>query len=262
MASAAPDLPIVVFTGIDDTRQAEEALRLGAEDWLTKGVPDAELVVRAVRYAVERKRLTNRMVRLQKLEAVGRLAGSVAHEFNNVLTTIVGNAAFAEVAADSETRAGALREIQHAATRGALLTRQLIGVARPQISSSADADVETVVATVQSLFNSVLSRCIELRAAPMTRLRVALASEQLEQILLNLVLNARDAMTGPGTISITAGRSSIGLHERQSSHERRSPLEPSWCESRSTTRGAVSRRKCSHGSSSPFSRPKGRREVG
>jgi signal transduction histidine kinase len=93
-------------------------------------------------------------------------------------------------APDSETRAGALRAIQHAATRRAILTRQLIGVSRPQTSSSADADVDTVVATVQSLFKAVLPRRIELRVAPMARLRVALASEQLEQILLNLILNA------------------------------------------------------------------------
>jgi two-component system cell cycle sensor histidine kinase/response regulator CckA len=228
IASVAPHMPIVVFTGIDDARQAEEALRLGAEDWLTKGAPDAELVVRAVRYAVERKRLANRLVRLQKLDAVGRLAGSVAHEFNNVLTTIIGNAAFAESATDGEARANALREIQHAATRGALLTRQLLGVSRPQISSPPDADVQTVVATVESLFQAVLPRRIELRVAPMARLRVALASEQLEQILLNLILNARDAMTDPGTISITARRSGIGLHERQGSLERRSPRDPSW----------------------------------
>jgi signal transduction histidine kinase len=228
MASIAPHMPIVVFTGIDDPRQAHEALRLGAEDWLTKGAPDPELVVRAVRYAVERKRLTTRLVRLQKLEAVGRLAGSVAHEFNNVLTAIVGNAAFAESAAEDEARAGALREIQHAAMRGAVLTRQLLGVSRPQASSPPNADVNAVVETVRSLFQAVLPRRIELRVAPMARLRVALASEQLEQILLNLILNARDAMPGPGTISITARDIGFPLSERFGRDEARVRHEPAW----------------------------------
>jgi two-component system, cell cycle sensor histidine kinase and response regulator CckA len=206
VAASAPEMPIVVFTGLDDEGQSQEALRLGAEDWLTKGSPEPELVVRAIRYAVERKRLTTSLVRLQKLEAVGRLAGSVAHEFNNVLTVIIGNAAFAESTADAGGRATALREIQHAAMRGALLTRQLLGVSRPRITSPAAADVKTVVATIERLFQVVLPRRIALRVEPMEALRVAIAPEHLEQILLNLILNARDAIAGQGTISIAVHR--------------------------------------------------------
>jgi phosphoserine phosphatase RsbU/P len=205
VAVSAPEMPIVVFTGLDEGEQAQEALRLGAEDWLTKDSPQPELVVRAIRYAVERKRLTNSLVRLQKLEAVGRLAGSVAHEFNNVLTAIVGNAAFAEATADAAARGNALREIQQAAMRGALLTRQLLGVSRPRVATPASADVKTVVAAVQSLFQAVLPRRITLRVA-VDALRVQIAPEQLEQILLNLILNARDAIAGQGAISISAHR--------------------------------------------------------
>jgi two-component system, cell cycle sensor histidine kinase and response regulator CckA len=206
VAASAPEIPIVVFTGLDDEGQSQEALRLGAQDWLTKESPEPEVVVRAIRYAVERKRLTTSLVRLQKLEAVGRLAGSVAHEFNNVLTAIVGNAAFAESTVDAGARADALREIQHAAMRGALLTRQLVGVSRPRITSPAVADVKTVVATVERLFQAVLPRRIALRLEPVEALRVAIAPEHLEQILLNLILNARDAISGQGTISIAARR--------------------------------------------------------
>jgi signal transduction histidine kinase len=206
VATAAPEMPIVVFTGIDEGDQAQEALRLGAEDWLTKGVPQPELVVRAIRYAVERKRLTNSLVRLQKIEAVGRLAGSVAHEFNNVLTAIVGNAAFAESTTDEAARVNALHEIQQAAMRGALLTRQLLGVSRPRVATAAVADVKSVVASVQSLFQAVLPRRIALRVAVRDTLRVQIAPEHLEQILLNLILNSRDAIPGQGEISITAHR--------------------------------------------------------
>jgi signal transduction histidine kinase len=206
VAVSAPEMPIVVFTGLDEGEQAQEALRMGAEDWLTKGAAQPELVVRAIRYAVERKRLTNSLVRLQKLEAVGRLAGSVAHEFNNVLTAIVGNAAFAESTGDADARAGALREIQQAAMRGALLTRQLLGVSRPRIASPATADVKAVVGAVQGLFQAVLPRRIALRVGVMDTLRVQIAPEHLEQILLNLLLNARDAISGQGVISITTRR--------------------------------------------------------
>jgi signal transduction histidine kinase len=206
VALSAPEMPIVVFTGLDEGEQAQEALRLGAEDWLTKGDSQPQLVVRAIRYAVERKRLTNSLVRLQKLEAVGRLAGSVAHEFNNVLTAIVGNAAFAESTADAEARSGALREIQQAAMRGALLTRQLLGVSRPRVASPASADVKSVVAAVQGLFQAVLPRRIALRVAVMDTLRVQIAPEHLEQILLNLLLNARDAIAAQGVIEIDAHR--------------------------------------------------------
>jgi signal transduction histidine kinase len=228
VAAAAPQMPIVVFTGLDDEGHSQEALRLGAEDWLTKESSEPELVVRAIRYAVERKRLTNSLVRLQKLEAVGRLAGSVAHEFNNVLTTIVGNAAFAESTTDADARANALQEIQHAAMRGALLTRQLLGVSRPQITSPAAADVKTVVANVQRLFQAVLPRRIALRVAPIEMLRVAIAPEHLEQILLNLILNARDAISGQGTISITADRDRPPFRDLSSGDRRFSSPETSW----------------------------------
>jgi signal transduction histidine kinase len=206
VAVSAPEMPIVVFTGLDEGERAQEAMRLGAEDWLTKGEAQPELVVRAIRYAVERKRLTNSLVRLQKLEAVGRLAGSVAHEFNNVLTAIVGNAAFAESTTDAEARTGALREIQQAAMRGGLLTRQLLGVSRPRVASPASADVRSVIGAVQGLFQAVLPRRIALRVATMDTLSAQIAPEHLEQILLNLLLNARDAITGQGVITIAARR--------------------------------------------------------
>jgi two-component system cell cycle sensor histidine kinase/response regulator CckA len=206
ITSVAAHVPIVVLTGIDDADQAHEAVRLGAEDWLTKVSGDPEVVVRALRYAIERKRLTSRLVRLQKLEAVGRLAGSVAHEFNNVLTAIVCNVALAQSVADDHVKGQALREVQHAASRGSLLTRQLLGVARPATTSAPVADVSHAVNAVQSLLQAVLPPDVELRWEAMERLRVTLVPEQLEQVLLNLLLNARDAVGRRGTIVVSANR--------------------------------------------------------
>jgi signal transduction histidine kinase len=206
VTALATALPIVVLTGMGDAKQAHEALRLGAEDWLVKPFGDPEIVVRALRYAVERKRLKEELIRLQKLEAVGRLARNVAHEFNNVLTAVVGNAALAEVATDAATRTAALRELQNATVRGALLTRQLVGVSRPAVASARVADVAKVVATLQGLFQAVLPRNIILVVEPIEAVRAAIAAEHLDQILLNLLLNARDAIAGRGTIVISVKR--------------------------------------------------------
>jgi signal transduction histidine kinase len=199
-------VPVVVLTGIHDTSQAQDAMRLGAQDWLTKPQPDPDVVLRALRYAAERKRLTDGLVRSQQLEAVGRLARNVAHEFNNLLTTIIGNAGLAGLANDAHARNHALVEIEQAAKRGALLTRQLLGFARPRAAGADVADVKQAMTTVRDLCEAVLSASVKIRLDIHETAWVPLAQEQLEQVLLNLVLNARDAMPRGGTITIAATR--------------------------------------------------------
>jgi two-component system, cell cycle sensor histidine kinase and response regulator CckA len=197
-------VPIVVLTGTDDARQAQDALRLGAQDWLTKAQPDPELVLRALRYAAERKRLTEGLIRSQKLEAVGLLARNVAHEFNNLLTTIIGNADLAASGNNALLRQRALAEIEQAASRGALLTRQLLGFARPRAAAPAIAEVTQAIVAVRDLCAAVLPRNIAICLDVHEPAWVPLAQEQLEQVLLNLVLNARDAMPRGGKITIAA----------------------------------------------------------
>jgi two-component system cell cycle sensor histidine kinase/response regulator CckA len=204
LTSVDPRVPVVVLTGIDDARLARDAVRLGAQDWLTKGSPDPELVVRALRYATERKRLTDGLIRSQKLEAIGQLARNVAHEFNNLLTTIIGNAALAATSDEPRSRTNALGEIEQAAQRGALLTRQRLGLARPRAAALALADVKQAITTVHDLCVAVLPRHVTLQLDVPETAWVPLAQEQLEQVLLNLVLNARDAMPRGGTITIAA----------------------------------------------------------
>jgi two-component system, cell cycle sensor histidine kinase and response regulator CckA len=206
ITSADSRVPVVVLTGIHDARQAQDAMRLGAQDWLTKGQPDPDLVLRALRYAAERKRLTDGLIRSQKLEAVGQLARNVAHEFNNLLTTIVGNAGLAAVTDETQVREDALAEIEQAAKRGALLTRQLLGFARPRAAGPIVADVRQAMTTVHDLCQAVLPRSMTIRLDVQDTASVPLAQEQLEQVLLNLVLNARDAMPRGGTITIATRR--------------------------------------------------------
>ena len=202
ITAAAPQVPIVVLTGIDDAGQAQDAMRLGAQDWLTKGQPDPDLVLRALRYAAERKRLTEGLIRAQKLEAVGRLARNVAHEFNNLLTIIMGNAGLAASIDEARERKRALAEVEQAVRHGALLTRQLLGLARPGPAGPLVADVRQAITAVHDLCAAVLPRSISIRLDLHDTPAVPLPQEQLEQVLLNLMLNARDAMPRGGTIRI------------------------------------------------------------
>jgi signal transduction histidine kinase len=206
LTRADDHMPVVVLTGIDDTSRAQEAMRLGAQDWLTKDNSDPDLVVRALHYAVERKRLTERLARSQKLEAIGQLARNVAHEFNNVLTIIVGHAGLAGTD-DPDVRKHALEEIEQAVQRGALLTRQLLGLARPGARAAAVADVRQAIASVKGLCEAVLSQTVTMALDVRETAQVPMAQEQLEQVLLNLILNARDAMPHGGTITIATSRS-------------------------------------------------------
>lgn len=208
VTAVATDAAVVVLTGTDDALQAQSALRLGAQDWLTKGQPDPDVVLRALRYAVERKRLSTGLLRAQKLEAVGQLAGNVAHEFNNVLMAIIANAELAETSTEESVRTGALRHLREAASRGSLLTRQLLGISRPSPGAQTRADVGVVVNTVQNLLRALLPRNVQLRVVSADTAQVALAPDRLEQVLLNLVLNARDAMPSGGTITIVVNRTS------------------------------------------------------
>ncbi len=206
ITAANSHVAIVVLTGTADARQAQDAMRLGAQDWLTKGQPDPDLVLRALRYAAERKRLTEGLIRSQKLEAVGLLARNVAHEFNNLLTIIMGNAGVAASADEVTIRKRALSEVEQAVKQGALLTRQLLGIARPQPAGPLVANVGQAITIVRDLCAAVLPRSIVIRLDIDDAPAVPLAQEQLEQVLLNLVLNARDAMPRGGTITLTARR--------------------------------------------------------
>ncbi len=144
----------------------------------------------------------------QKLEAVGRLAGGIAHDFNNLLTAIQGHAQLLleELPAESSACADA-EEILAAARRATGLTRRLLSFTRRQDVDPRDIDANAVVVNLQQLLRRLIpehiSVSVELDTAPQ---RVMADVGHLEQVLLNLVLNARDAMPGGGTLAIrTAG---------------------------------------------------------
>ena len=201
--SAAPSAAIVVLTGLDDPRTAREALSLGAQDWLVKGELDPDVVQRALRYALERKTLSNQLIRAQKLEVVGQLASRVAHEFNNILTAIVGSAHLLAAADAPEARDGALELLQHAARQGKALSRQLLSLAPHPCAKETVVAVSDLLEGTLRLIEAVVPDSIQLRVGPITDASVRLDPDQFDQLMLNLVLNARDAMPQGGTLSIS-----------------------------------------------------------
>jgi PAS domain S-box-containing protein len=180
----------------------------------TRAVPlvpeDAEtpLLLGITRDVTARRQLEERLRTAQRLESVGRLAGGVAHDFNNLLTAILGSAhAIDESLGPDHPRREDVEEIRGAALRAADLTRQLLAFSRQQVLRPRVLDLNALVTRMEKLLRRLIGEHITLR----TSLAPALASVradpgQLEQVIVNLVVNARDAMPAGGTITIETSR--------------------------------------------------------
>src|SRR5579863_436837 len=147
----------------------------------------------------------------QKMEAIGRLAGGVAHDFNNLLMVIRGQAALSQNSGDlSSTLRRELTEIVKAADRASSLTRKLLALGRKQVLQSRVLDLNALVAQVAELLPSVLGEHINLHVHLEPELgRVKADSAQLEQVIMNLVFNARDAMPLGGDLTIQTANSDL-----------------------------------------------------
>jgi signal transduction histidine kinase/ActR/RegA family two-component response regulator len=147
----------------------------------------------------------------QKIEAIGRLAGGVAHDFNNILTAINGYAQLMIARLDPRDplRKNA-EEIQKAGARAAGLTRQLLAFSRKQVLAPKVLDLNAVVANLEPMLRRLIGEDVEFRFRPAAELgRVHADPGQVEQVIMNLVVNARDAMEAGGTISIETA--SVGV---------------------------------------------------
>src|SRR5262249_48459292 len=139
-----------------------------------------------------------------KMESIGRLAGGGAHDFNNMLTVILGYAALAECkSAPSDTNLAYLEEIEKAGGRSREIVWQLLGVSRGQTITPKPANLNRLVADMEMTVARLIGEDVELRFLPAPNLwTVLLDASQIHQILLNLVVNARDAMPKGGTLTI------------------------------------------------------------
>ncbi len=164
-------------------------------------------VTQRKRAEVERDRLQSQLLQAQKMESVGRLAGGVAHDFNNMLQVILGNLdiSLSQVGPDDPLR-GDLEEARRAARRSADLTRQLLAFARRQTMMPKVLDLNDTVASMLKMLQRLIGEDIQLTWIPGRDLwPVKMDPAQLDQILANLTVNARDAIGGVGKVAIETG---------------------------------------------------------
>ena len=163
----------------------------------------------------ERKRLEVELLNAQKLESLGRLAGGVAHDFNNLLTGITGYASLLlERATDDVELRRDLGEIKRAADRAAELTKQLLAFGRRQVLNPRPLDLNAVVAEVGALLQRLLGDHVELVILAAPGLGTVRADPgQIEQVIVNLVVNGRDAMPDGGKLTIRTRDADDGFVE-------------------------------------------------
>ncbi|MBI5360878.1 MAG: PAS domain S-box protein [Planctomycetes bacterium] len=161
----------------------------------------------------ERKKIEDQLRQSQKIEAIGRLAGGIAHDFNNLLTIISGyNSMLMNTVDRNDPRFGYVEQMQNAAERASALTRQLLAFSRKQILSPQVLDINAVIVNIEKMLRRIILENIELKTVlkPQTG-RIKADPGQIEQVIMNLSVNARDAMPNGGVLTI--GTDSVRIDE-------------------------------------------------
>lgn len=168
-------------------------------------------VICQLRDVSERKRLEDQMRQSQKMEAVGRLAGGIAHDFNNLLTVINGfSEVLLEMIPDSDPSHPLVGDIREAGLRAATLTKQLLAFSRRQNVARRVLDLNEALKKAQSLLSRLVGEDLRLKILPSGERAAVLADPaQLDQIMMNLVLNARDAMPAGGEIKLSVSQITV-----------------------------------------------------
>jgi PAS domain S-box-containing protein len=152
----------------------------------------------------ERKRLETQLVQSQKLETVGKLAGGIAHEFNSILTAIIGQSELllTDLPQGSPLIKNAT-EISRAATRAGSLTRQLLAYGRKQLLQPESLDLNRILGSMEGMFHHLMGGEVDVRIVPGPGLQAVKADAgQIEQVIMNMVMNARDAMPHGGKLTL------------------------------------------------------------
>jgi two-component system, cell cycle sensor histidine kinase and response regulator CckA len=152
----------------------------------------------------ERRELETQLLQAQKMDAIGQLAGGIAHDFNNLLTAILGyTELLAPVVKNKDRHRRDLEQIRKAATRATVLTRQLLAFSRRQILQTTIVDLNALVTDVAALLSRLIGENIELKLTLDADLgRIKADPGQIEQVVVNLAINARDAMPSGGSLAI------------------------------------------------------------
>jgi two-component system, cell cycle sensor histidine kinase and response regulator CckA len=212
----APDIPFLFVSATIGEELAIDAMHQGATDYVLKQrlgrlVPSVQRALRECDERRERMKAEEALAQsekqfrqAQKMEAVGRLAGGIAHDFNNLLTVIMGysHVLSAELGREHPLH-GKIEETQKAGERAAMLVRQLLAFSRKQPLEPKHLSLNNVVANLEGMLERLIGADIRLVITldPLNS-QVRADQAQLEQVLMNLVVNARDAMPQGGTLTI------------------------------------------------------------
>jgi signal transduction histidine kinase len=213
------DVPFVFLSGTIGEEIAVNAMRAGAQDYVIKGnaarlLPAIQRELREAEARRERRQMEQRLRQLEKFEALGKLAGGVAHDFNNVVGAIMG---WAELGADrvpsDSPEAKLFRNICEQATRAAGLTRQLLAYARRQVLEHKNINLNQMVSDTTALLQKTIGEQIEVKMTLAADLQITRADpSQVEQVLMNLCFNARDAMPKGGHLLIETQNVDLDSH--------------------------------------------------
>lgn len=198
------DVPIIFLTAMADESLRVRSLHLGAQDFVSKPFTMPELLARIDRRIADRRRVQEQLRQAHRLESVGRLASGVAHDFNNFLTAIIGyGTMIAELPAARNEVEEWSRGILSTAERAAALTRQLLAFARKQSAVPKVFDVNELVRNTLPLLRRLLRDDIELVLELEAESALTSADQgQIEQVVMNLAVNARDAIPGAGKLTL------------------------------------------------------------
>jgi two-component system cell cycle sensor histidine kinase/response regulator CckA len=204
-----PDLPFILVSGTLGEERAVESLKGGATDYVLKEHlfrlgPAVRRAIQEVEERAERGRLEAQFIEAQKMEVIGLLASGVAHDFNNILAVIIG---YSDLMASDLGPNSPLRkyteEIRHASERAAGLTRQLLVFCRKQTVLSVVLDLNGVLLELDKMLRRLVDENIEMTIIPGKQIgRVRADSGYVGQVLMNLAVNARDAMPHGGKLTI------------------------------------------------------------
>jgi two-component system cell cycle sensor histidine kinase/response regulator CckA len=204
-----PDVPVIFVSGTLGEEKAVNSLKNGATDYILKGslarlAPAVKRAMEEVDGRLERQRLEERFIEAQKMEVIGRLAGGVAHDFNNILAVIMGynEVMLNEFEPTSELYKSAV-EIRNASERGAGLTKQLLVFSRKQTVQPVVLDLENSVQKLESMVGRLVGANIKVTIIGEKSCGYIRADNgYIGQVLMNLVVNARDAMPKGGNLTI------------------------------------------------------------